>query len=348
MDHRPSSQCFARTIRSVMRVPSWHRPAVRIAFGLTLMIALGLGWFASAQDIVEPQAATMAPMAARALALDVVAVDGVYVAVGERGHILRSSDGGNTWKQVPSPTRSMLTGVSFIDSSHGWAVGHDTAILRTTDGGESWELVHWTPENEEPLFDVIFFDAEHGFAIGAYGSFFVTSDGGESWTFEAIGENDFHLHNIVAASSGRLYMAAEAGVVYASDDRGTTWQELPSPYEGSFFGVLPLDGDSLLLFGLRGHLFRSDDAGQSWDELETGTVAMLTDGVVLEDGTIVIVGLGGTVLVSTDAGRTFHLNQQSDRSGISSVIQSADGSLLMTGQFGVKITTLGELTGSPD
>ena len=47
-----------------------------------------------------------------------------------------------------------------------------------------------------------------------------------------------------------------------------------------------VEGDSLLLFGLRGHLFRSDDAGESWEELETGTVAMLTDGLVLADGTI--------------------------------------------------------------
>ncbi|NIN72690.1 MAG: sialidase, partial [Gemmatimonadetes bacterium] len=49
------------------------------------------------------------------------------------------------------------------------------------------------------------------------------------------------------------------------------WTTLPSPYEGSFFGTLPLEGDSLLLFGLRGHLFRSDDAGESWEEIPTGT-----------------------------------------------------------------------------
>ena len=66
--------------------------------------------------------------------------------------------------------------------------------------------------------------------------------------------------------------------------------ELPSPYEGSFFGVLPLEDDVVLLFGLRGHLFRSEDAGESWIEIETGTVAMLTDGIRLPDGRIVITG----------------------------------------------------------
>ena len=51
---------------------------------------------------------------------------------------------------------------------------------------------------------------------------------------------DFHLNRIVGASGSRLYIAAEAGHLYRSDDAGRTWNELPSPYEGSFFGVLPL------------------------------------------------------------------------------------------------------------
>ncbi len=169
-------------------------------------------------------------------------------------------------------------------------------ILRTTDGGITWNLVNWAPEEENPLLDVWFSDADNGFAIGAYGSFFRTSDSGETWTSEPISEWDFHLHHLARSANGRLYMAAEAGMIYRSDDGGTTWTELPSPYEGSFFGTLPLDGDTVLVFGLQGHLFRSEDAGESWTPVETGTTAMLTDGIRLADGTIVISGLGGTLL----------------------------------------------------
>jgi len=39
--------------------------------------------------------------------------------------------------------------------------------------------------------------------------------------------------------------------------------------------VLPLPGEALLAFGLRGNLYRSEDAGSSWQKIETGTVAML-------------------------------------------------------------------------
>lgn len=325
----------------------FHSPG-RAMMALVIALAAGSGAVATAQEEIAPEPAIMAPLASRALALDASAVGGKLVVVGERGHILISTDKGETWLQASVPTRAMLTGVFFFDENLGWAVGHDSAILRTTDGGTTWELVNWAPEEEAPFFDVWFSDAENGLAIGAYGACFATTDGGVTWDFVSVDGTDWHLHKIARAGDGRLYIAAEAGYVYRSEDGGETWEELPSDYEGSYFGVLPLDGDSVLIFGLRGHLFRSDDAGESWVELETDTVSMLTDGLRLEDGTIIITGLGGTILVSDDAGYTFELFQQPNRRGIASIVDAGDGSLLMVGEFGVKMTTLTELMMAAD
>ena len=329
MARRSQSSLQGRVVPSSEAAPWWRAT-------LPLILLVASSTTAIAQEDVEPEPAAMARLADRSLLLDVAAADGNLVVVGERGHILRSSDNGNSWQQVAVPVQATLTAVYFEDRNLGWAVGHDSAILRTTNGGESWELVNWAPEEESPLLDVWFSDAENGFAVGAYGSFYRTSDGGITWTFEPISEWDFHLHHVARATDLRMYMAAEAGMIYRSDDGGETWAELPSPYEGSFFGTLPLDGDSVLLFGLQGHLFRSDDAGESWSPIETGTTAMLTDAVRLDDGRIVISGLGGTILVSSDGGSTFALVPQPDRRGISSIIETADGELLMVGEFGVK------------
>lgn len=340
----PSGNTFARVTDGVTP----HFPMLREVLGRTVVLMTGLALLAApqlaAQEEIQAEPALMARLAPQSLLLDVALAGGSMVAVGERGHILVSADGGQTWKQSPSPTRTMLNGVFFIDDMNGWAVGHDSAILRSSDGGASWEIVNWAPEDEAPLFDVWFADAENGVAIGAYGTFLVTSDGGEFWDFQSVEDTDWHLHSIRPAGDGVLYIAGEAGTAFRSDDGGLTWQELPSPYEGSFFGVLPLEGDSVLLFGLRGHLFRSDDGGQTWQELETGTVAMLTDALRLDDGMIVVVGLGGTVLTSDDGGLTFELHQQKNRRGISAIIDAGGGSLVMVGEFGVKTATLAELT----
>jgi photosystem II stability/assembly factor-like uncharacterized protein len=311
---------------------------------IAALLTVGAGLTAGSAPVQDsPEQAVKAPLAPRSLLLDAAATDGAMAAVGERGHILISGDEGETWQQADVPTRSALTGVHFHDRERGWAVGHDAVIVRTTDGGVTWERLHWAPEEESPLFDVWFSDTEKGFAIGAYGSFYVTSDGGASWAFQPLSEDDFHLHQLARSASGRLYIAAEAGVIYRSDDGGESWAELPSPYEGSFFGVLPLDGDALLIFGLQGHLFRSEDAGETWMAVETGTTAMLTDSVHLGDGTILVTGLGGVVLASSDGGRTFALLQQPDRRGISSVVEMQDGRLLMVGEFGVKTVSPSDL-----
>jgi photosystem II stability/assembly factor-like uncharacterized protein len=159
----------------------------------------------------------------------------------------------------------------------------------------------------------------------------------EAWTVEP------HLNSIIGTASGRLYATGEAGHLFRSDDRGEHWLELPSPYEGSFFGVLPLEGDALVAFGLRGHLFRSDDAGRSWQALASGTEALLAGATRLPDGTIVVAGLEGVVLVSSDGGRSFRLHQEADRQGFSAVATAAGG-VVLCGEAGVRRLKLEELT----
>ena len=341
MDTTPSG---IHSARQTGRRKNTCSESVRWTIFFALVIAaIGPGSGIVAAQDADIEHSIMAPLASKSLMLDAVALDDRLLAVGARGHILISKDGGANWQQVDVPTRSTLTGVTFVTNDVGLVVGHDSVILRTTDGGESWDRVYWAPEDEAPFFDVWFADANNGVAIGAYGSHYVTIDGGLTWDFEPIGDTDWHLHKIAPADDGRLYMAAEAGMAYRSDDGGTTWIELPSPYGGSFFGVLPLEDDVVLLFGLRGHLFRSEDAGQSWTTLETGTVAMLTDGTRLPDGRIVITGLGGTLLLSEDGGRSFELQEQSSRRGIQAAVMASDDSLLLVGEFGVRILPVNEL-----
>ena len=257
--------------------------------------------------------AVVAPLAVESLLLDGAAVGSRLVVVGERGHILVSADDGASWTQARVPTRVLLTAVHMHDERTGWAVGHDAVILRTGDGGETWTIVHQAPEEELPLLDVWFRDERAGFAVGAYGYFLATEDGGETWTSRTISEDDFHLNALVPVverspgsqrpQSQRIYIAAEAGVAYRSDDGGKTWRELTSPYAGSWFGGLALDEKQVFLTGLRGHLFRSEDAGETWTQVPSGTHATLTGAVRLPSGSIVITGLEGSVLTSEDGGR---------------------------------------------
>ena len=53
--------------------------------------------------------------------------------------VFRTTDGGETWTSVLSPTRAgFLNAVNFIDGNRGTAVGANGLILRTTTGGTTW------------------------------------------------------------------------------------------------------------------------------------------------------------------------------------------------------------------
>ena len=298
-----------------------------------LLPALFLNLTSQAAGDTRP--AVQAPLAATTLLLDAAAAGDRVIVIGQRGHVLVSDDG-DTWKQARVPVRALLTAVHMHDAATGWAVGHDAVILRTDDAGDTWRLLHRAPEEERPLLDVWFRDKETGFAVGAYGYFLATRDGGATWTSRAISQDDFHLNEIVPAGGERLFIAAEAGVVYRSDDGGGTWRELPSPYTGSWYGALVLDADRLLLLGLRGHLFRSEDAGANWTRVATHTTATLTDAVRMPSGHLLLTGLEGVILTSRDGGRSVSATRLPSRQGIASALVLPDGGVLLTGEFGVR------------
>ncbi len=302
---------------------------------MALTVCLAMTTASAESPTPGDERAVAAPLVTKSLFLDGAAIGNHMVVVGERGHILVSRDAGLTWIQAEVPTRATLTGVNLVDVTRAWAVGHDAIILRTRDGGLTWEIVHAAPEEQRPLLDVWFDNAERGYAIGAYGYFLETRDGGNTWQSRKISDNDNHLNQIASASSQRLYIAAEAGTVFRSDDRGNNWNKLNSPYDGSFFGTLPLDGSRVYLYGLRGRLFYSDDAGVSWRPITTRTESLLTNGIRLDQGGVLFTGMDGTILVDEGAGDSVRLFQHADRLGIAGALDAGDGALIIFGEFGV-------------
>ena len=304
---------------------------------------------AQAQSAAEPgvRHALESQKAASTLLLDIAYAGKRLVAVGDRGHVLYSDDGGSSWMQAKVPTRQLLTAVSFADGKHGWAVGHDALILATSDGGQTWTQQYENREGEVPLLDVWFENAQHGYATGAYGVLLETTDG-QNWEDVADrldNEDGSHLNAIAEIEGSGLFIVGEMGGMFRSADMGETWERVESPYQGSLFGVVGgTEPGVVVAFGLRGHLFRSDDFGDSWqaisllddgDAVESG----LADGNRLPDGRIVVVGHGGTVLSSADNGQSFELFSRPDRRSLSGVVGNPDGNLVLVGQSGARVVS---------
>ena len=304
------------------------------------MFLLSTGLAKPASQPIDGNAVS-AHFAKRSLLLDVHGRGERALAVGERGHILLSTDGGKNWRQVAVPTRRTLTGVFLIDNQTAWSVGHQSVILKSGDGGETWAKANAESDPETAYLDVLFLDAKTGFIVGSYGKFLSTSDGGKMWTEEKQ-DDDPHFSHIIAAPNGGLWLTGEYGTVRRSDNRGVSWQSCATSYEGTFFGALPFAKGGAVVFGLRGNISRRGDGGE-WLKIESPTKALLHAGVVLADGRFVISAAAGQLLLSTDEGRTFRLVEWPGAATATSLWQASDGAVLLTSDKGVHRLELTDL-----
>jgi photosystem II stability/assembly factor-like uncharacterized protein len=242
----------------------------------------------------------------RMLLLDGASLGDEIVVVGERGTILHSPDQARTWREVASPVKATLTAVGFApDAPQGWAVGHDGVILATADAGRTWARQYQSPSLQDSFLDVIAIDAQRVIAVGAYGLFVETNDGGKTWMRRKLREDDYHFNRLTRGPSGTLYLAGEHGTLLRSPDAGATWAAIPAPYEGSFYGILPLGPRELLAYGLRGHVFRSVDDGAAWEAVATPHPVLLATAVRAKKGFVVVAGQSRGFLLSHDEGKNF-------------------------------------------
>ena len=261
-----------------------------------------------------------APLVEKSLLLDASVSQNVIV-VGERSHVILSSDMGQTYSQVTLPLITTLTTVETIENKI-WVAGHDATIMFSEDAGLNWDVQMHEPDLERPFLDILFFDESHGIAIGAYGLFYRTIDGGENWLpeqhqallnpldieyLEEIRAEDeaFYLDelssilphlNRVSQYGDTVYVAGETGLLAVSDNLGKSWQRFELDYGGSFFDILRVDSNTTIAAGLRGTVYLKHNTNE-WERVNTCTTATLNSIILSDDNSVLIVGNNGAKLV---------------------------------------------------
>jgi photosystem II stability/assembly factor-like uncharacterized protein len=316
-------------------------PTRRALAALLLAAAAAPG---TAAEFADP-IATPARLTERALRAPVFALAqsrGITLGVGPRGHILRSTDGGGTWAQVPCPVSTDLVAVAFAGPGTAWAVGHDGVMLQSTDAGATWRkrmdgfalgrllVTHYTQlAAAQPtaavqralddarkaaaggaalsLLSIWFRNEREGFAAGQFNLLLHTGDGGASWQpwLERTDNPDNYSLHAIAGDERQVWIAGELGHVLRLVGSGSEarFERVESPYKGSWFG-LAVEQSSLLLFGLRGNAWRSDDGGAHWRQLATGTDQAVNAGALGRDGGVTLLTGRGRLLTAATRSAT--------------------------------------------
>lgn len=326
---------------------------------VSALLAIHLVFFTLLAWPAPTDYALMMPRAPTSLLLDIDVAGNRLVAVGERGHILYSENGGKSWVQARVPTSAMLTRVFFVSASRGWAVGHDGNILASTDGGVNWVLQRDGVSDQATINEDRVARAE-GQVRELEQQLAVVSPGQKDGLLEALDEARDTLESARESMEEPVYAPPLMDVWFSSEEQGwasgafgsllhtsnsgRSWEDasykLDSTEEPHLNGVVGDSTGNLYLASEWGIVFRSTSSGESWEAAETGFEGSFF-GLVVNPVTdsVFAYGLLGTIYRSTDHGQTWQQLDSKSRSSLFGATSSADGALVFVGQNGTAVQT---------
>lgn len=242
---------------------------------VSMLFVVLCGPFSASLRATEP-ASSPPEMLADAQLTDVVFVDADRGwAVGDRGVILWTTDGGRRWQLADSPVNCRLEAVFFLNADLGWAVGgwlhpytHKSTgvVLQTTNGGRRW--TRSSMDSLPKLKQVTFTDERNGWAVCSpsplYPAGLVQSrDGGRTWN--SIAPNRWGRWSALAAHRNREPWVAGASGISALHSSGQLMSQFPMS-DARQPRALQLDRAAGWIAGDGGLLLTSSDSGETWKQ----------------------------------------------------------------------------------
>jgi photosystem II stability/assembly factor-like uncharacterized protein len=258
----------------------------------------------------------------------------VIWASGTGGTVIRTADGGKTWKvmTVSGAEKLDFRDIEAFDANNAYILsigtGDSSRIYKTTDGGATWKL-QFTNRNDKAFFDAIAcWDAKSCIAmsdpVDGHYVLIWTADG-ESWSpivgnqmpAAKDGEAAFAASGTCLIALGRssafLVSGGTDARVFRSNDRGISWSVSETPitkgtpgsgifsiaFRNELHGAI-VGGDYEKPGEAANNLAFTRDGGKSWYEGK-GLSGYRSAVIYVDDRTLLAVGTNGTD-ISSDGG----------------------------------------------
>lgn len=229
--------------------------------------------------------------------------DTVGFSVGEN-LIIKTADGGLTWKELPVSFEGKLLDVAFWDENVGLAVGENGLILKTLDGGNTW--AQKPSGSVQSLLSVDISDENRILATSGGGEILFSINKGDTWVKIASGTSQ-SLNDLSFINTDTAYIAGNQGLIFRTYNGGDEWTALNSGLSSNINGIAFSTALIGYAVGDAGNILKTLDGGDTWlPQTSPVTTDLRKIAISRFDIRIVtIVGDQATALRSTNSGATF-------------------------------------------
>lgn len=134
--------------------------------------------------------------------------------------LMRTEDGGETWRRIEVPSKVELYHLDFDGNSKGWIVGDNGTILSSTDEGRTW--TRQDAGTTAALYNVDFRDSKEGYIVGKGGTILRTENGGASWSRALVPVKDT-IMRVDFADDKNGWAVGYGRTILRSSDKGRSW-----------------------------------------------------------------------------------------------------------------------------
>lgn len=236
------------------------------------------------------------------------------IAVGDNGFIIKSTDGGRNWKNIPTFQPCYLRAIQAPTDSILYTVGSWRTVLKSEDQGESWYPLNINLSNKGASItdfynDVFFLNKDKGFVVGDDGIVATTLDGGQSWKDTSMsGSLSSRLNCVTFVNDSLGFISGGSNALFRTKNGGRTWEKINIDFIGFNVDVKKVKFLNTLTgfaVGDNGLCIRTTDGGTTWTSIFTpaGSGAAYYDICFLNAQTGFIAGSYN--VKTTDGGNTW-------------------------------------------
>lgn len=308
------------------------------------------------------------------------------VIVGNRGLILRTSNGGYEWTNhsYEKLQREYFNSVTSDKQNRFWACGSEGKIVSSTNGGVSW--FEQNTGTTEVLRAIKFGDGiltcvgEHGMvmissdlgkkweiktigttrhlngalaldsmnliAVGDKGDILFSKSGGRFWVSQFSGTTE-HLKSVCLVDSGKIAVAGEGATILVTNNSGLSWKSKKLEFDTDLLSMMFMNKDTGVVVGTDGHILQTTNGGNSWVKLKSPTEDDLLAVTYTRDRKIIASSEDGKIFISPDFGNSWENKILPEEIDVSILFAASEGVIFAGGRGeSMYISTDGGLTWS--